>query len=102
MEREELRETIILSPGGAKAEKETPPPPVQATELKEDIPETVIFSPSRPTPTPSFPKVAPSREADKMSAIPKTEKQPEDDGLTETVILGPGKVRDKKKNETND
>ena len=102
MEREELRETIILSPGGAKVEKETLPPPVQATEWKEDIPETVILSPSRPTPTPSFPKVAPSREADKMSVIPKTEKQPEDDVLTETVILGPGKVRDKKKNETND
>ncbi len=108
-EEEVSEETVILSPEGLK-EKPAPPPPKEK-EVEEAIPETVIISP-RGTEKypPSFAqgvkaqdlgpeeKTLSPEEAEKLEAMKKKIKKPEEqDFLAETVILGPRKPREKKK-----
>jgi hypothetical protein len=99
-------ETVILSPEGLK---EKPPP--KEKEVEEEIPETVIISPRASEKyAPGFAQGVKAQdlgpeeralspeEAEKLEAMKKKIKKPEEqDFLAETVILGPGTLREKKK-----
>jgi hypothetical protein len=113
-EEEVSEETVILFPEGLK-EKPVPPPPKEK-EVEEAIPETVIISHQGTEKyPPSFAqgvkaedlgpeeKALSPEEAEKLEAMKKKIKKPEDeDFLAETVILRPKKVQDKDKKEKDD
>lgn len=94
-------ETVFISP-----EKVTE----MRQRVEEAVPETVIFSPDevtrKPTRSPGTMKIgdieakgkgqAP-KELEKSGDTPKVEAQPEEDFLTETVILNPDKLQELKK-----
>ena len=133
VEKEDMKETVILSPAGLIKE-----PPPSLREEKEIFPETVIIKPPRvdigleekvkgdesvqgddflaetvilgsgkdvSKPSQRAPskdlglgkKVFPSRDTKTDITRKTAEKLGEDDILSETVILGSGKVRDKEK-----
>ncbi len=96
-----VSETVILS-----KEKVTG----KSQMVEETVPETVIFSPGQATQKPSRSpgpmkrgdidlrgKGQPPKETEKSGAIPEAGAEPEDDFLSETVILSPDKLREIKK-----
>lgn len=97
---------------GIQSEQRTPSF-FQRTERNEDIPETVILSPSDTVPAASHSPQSPSNDSERriissiddetLRVTPKTGKQPyQGDFLAETVILSPKKIRDKKKDGRKD
>jgi len=114
-EKEELRETVVLSARGSsqakrveekKEEEEelketvilSTRPLLKETRVKEDLPETVILSASQ-----SGKGVGPPLEAEQLRGGKKAIKEPsKDEFLAETVILGPRKAPEKKKDKTNE
>jgi hypothetical protein len=98
------QETVIISTQGTEGAIK-PLPEVEQKKPDEVPPETVIISPRdvRGTAKPSGeqPKVSiPSEEAGRIKdqEEQKKQKKTEEDILTETVILKPGKLKDKGKN----
>ena len=114
-EKEELRETVVLSPRGStqakrveekKEEEEelketvilSTRPLLKETRVKEDLPETVILSASQ-----SGKGFGPPLEAEELRGGKKAIKESsKDEFLAETVILGPRKAPEKKKDKTNE
>ena len=92
-----VAETVILS---AEKLKE------KASKVGKEVPETVILSPGqaaqklRRAAGPEIPrevtkqKPPASKDAEELSAARKKKEQPEDDLMSETVILGPEKLRE--------
>lgn len=97
-EKKELNETVILSPEGLNKD----PVPEKVEKPQEPLSETVIISPQRADDeTLTFSPQTLSKDTgdkDNFGCSEKDVKEPEGpDFLTETVILKPGKARDKER-----
>ncbi len=111
-EKESLKETVILSPSGLKKA----PPPTKIKEDHEILPETVIITPKETDRgTSIYPQQQQSEsvepleetvsleELKKMEPLKKISKKTNDqDFLTETVILKPGKLKENSKDGTKE
>lgn len=98
---EELKETVILSPGNLQKEVLRPSlkePIKEERDVREVVPETVILSPSKSGKDFGFPPKAEKAGDDRKTMVESSE----EDFLAETVLLGPRKAPEKKKEKKND
>jgi hypothetical protein len=107
-EKEELQETVILSSGSSTAGKQSPAVREEKILQDDSLAETVIIGKGIDTSRPPH-KVLPqervlSRKGDETIQITQKPEpaSPEDEVLSETVILRPENLKDKKKRQTDE
>ncbi len=90
---EDLEKTVILSSEGVER-KEIPLPSRTSKVTEEVLPETVILSPKGSRSEISTP--SPAVKSNGPDSIPRPEESPDkDEFLEETIILKPGRAREK-------